>query len=517
MNRSSSLQNRITSLKNLISHIWGDEKPLCLLFSTEKNNYLYDTGTNNILRCENYEFDLLQNLISLDPVNAINKFLSTSSVQDAIKAILSIEEIIKNKNILNVTKIDSFGLSRDYDYVIDQINNELGMIQLELTENCNLRCGYCIYNENYKENRNHSSHFMPEQIARKAIDNLKKQSKKKKSVGVAFYGGEPLLNYKLLQKSVSYAKSILKDKELHFTITTNGTLINNEIAQYLYKENFGILVSLDGPKEIHDSWRRDMKNRGSYERTSRGLKFLSKVYKKDSHKLGLSMVYTPPYSAEKVVKIANFLTSNWIPNDSRIYITYPQDGTVSDGFNNKEINSHIDTSLSDWARNRFLNDYKRNTKSHPLANAGLEKKLAKLLQRPIIDRRIRKAHLNGCCTPGARKNYITATGNIRVCERVGNAPVIGNVDEGINSEIIKNIYLDEYSEKSIKHCSMCWLVRLCNLCYQQAFYNNKINMINKNKYCLMSKFDAKKTLIYFCSLLEINDKRLDYLYEWEFS
>jgi uncharacterized protein len=104
-----------------------------------------------------------------------------------------------------------------------------------------------------------------------------------------------------------------------------------------------------------------------------------------------------------------------------------------------------------------------------------------------------------------------------VCERVGNAPVIGNVDEGINSEIIKNIYLDEYSEKSIKHCSMCWLVRLCNLCYQQAFYNNKINMINKNKYCLMSKFDAKKTLIYFCSLLEINDKRLDYLYEWEFS
>ena len=236
-----TLLTHANSFNNYISRIWGKEKPLCLLFSTEENDYLYDTGTNNILRCEKFEFDLLRDLLALEPASAIKNFLSLHSAQDAKKTILAIEEIMKKENILKVTSIDRFGLSHDYEYVMDQIKNDLEMIQLELTENCNLRCGYCIYNKTYGEKRSHGRFNMTEQIARNSIDYLKKHSKNRDSVSVTFYGGEPLLNFKMLQKTLHYTKKILKDKELRFSITTNGTLINKEIAEFLHKENFGVL------------------------------------------------------------------------------------------------------------------------------------------------------------------------------------------------------------------------------------------------------------------------------------
>ena len=280
-------------------------------------------------------------------------------------------------------------------------------------------------------------------------------------------------------------------------------------------------MSLDGPKEIHDTWRKDTNNGGSFERTIRGIKILCESYRNDSHKLGLSMVYCPPYSEKKVEIISNFLTSTgWIPNDIRINITYPTEGTISNEFykNKMKINGRsIDQSLSNWARKRFINDYKRNVKSHPIANSILEKKFAKFIQRPLFKNPIKITQLNGCCIPGARKNYITAKGNMKICERIGNAPELGNIKNGINYEIIKESYIDEYSEKSIGNCSKCWLVNLCPLCYQHTFHNNEINIMKKNMYCFLQKIEERKNLEDFCSLLEIDDKGLDYLYEWQIS
>lgn len=82
MNDIQSLKIEVYSFKNFISHLWGNEKPLCILFSTERNDYLYDTGTNKILKCEKNEFELLGNLLTLDPASAIEKFLSINSKPD---------------------------------------------------------------------------------------------------------------------------------------------------------------------------------------------------------------------------------------------------------------------------------------------------------------------------------------------------------------------------------------------------------------------------------------------------
>jgi len=514
MEASTSLKRNVDSFKNYLLNIWGNEKPLCKLFSTEKNNYLYDTGTNKIVKCENLEFELLNDLMIMDVNDAVDKFLSNHSYDISIKTLSSLEQAIKKENVLKITKIDGFEILNHIDMVIDNVNNYLGMLQLELTENCNLRCGYCIYNDFFKEKRNYSKIDMTEEIAKKAIDYLKNHSEKTDKVGISFYGGEPLLKYELMKKSVDYAKAHI-NKEITFAVTTNATLVDDDIASFLSSENFSVLVSVDGPEDIHDEWRKDAQNRGSFKRTLRGLCKLHKSFENKIHKLGLSMVYAPPFNKEKVERIANFITSNeCIHDDIRIYITYPTQGSIPANYNFAKY-SH-DNSLGEWIKEEYFNKFINQKEAHPIAKV-IDKTLALLLQRRISDTPMKNIPLNGCCIPGARKVYITARGDIELCERVNKAPKLGNIYNGLNFDVIKEIYLHEYAEKSIKDCSKCWMARSCNLCYQQAFVNGEINLEMKRNHCKSLNKSKLDDLKFYCTLLEKRKNGLDHLYDIKFS
>lgn len=72
----------------------------------------------------------------------------------------------------------------------------------------------------------------------------------KRTPGICFYGGEPFLNFPLIKEVVEYVKQI--DNETIFYITTNGTLLNSEIIDFLTENNILITFSLDGFKENHD-------------------------------------------------------------------------------------------------------------------------------------------------------------------------------------------------------------------------------------------------------------------------
>lgn len=70
--------------------------------------------------------------------------------------------------------------------------------------------------------------------AKEAID-FESTFKWKKKVYIAFYGGEPLLEFELIRKCVHYAQSIMPGKEIEYSMTTNGTLLNKEVIEYLVK------------------------------------------------------------------------------------------------------------------------------------------------------------------------------------------------------------------------------------------------------------------------------------------
>jgi uncharacterized protein len=110
----------------------------------------------------------------------------------------------------------------------------VSFIALFLAQTCNLACTYC-----YGQAGTYGgSGLMSAETARKAVDWLMENSGGIKQVRVAFFGGEPLLNLPVLWETVSYAKeqAARHSKEVSFGMTTNATLLDDEIVAYLKQE-----------------------------------------------------------------------------------------------------------------------------------------------------------------------------------------------------------------------------------------------------------------------------------------
>ena len=151
---------------------------------------------------------------------------------------------------------------------------------IELTGNCNLRCKYCIYNDFYEGNRNFNTSNIDFETARKAIDYVFAH-RDPEHLAITFYGGEPLLNFSVMKQCIDYCLDRYESDNLSFSFTTNLTLMTEEIAEYLAKvPRMSILVSIDGPEEIHNAARVYRQRKGSFQDAFSGLEILSNAINK---------------------------------------------------------------------------------------------------------------------------------------------------------------------------------------------------------------------------------------------
>jgi uncharacterized protein len=129
---------------------------------------------------------------------------------------------------------------------------------LQVTDACNLACSYCYYAGGKAAAKHQSSQWMAPEIAERGIDFLLEHSTGLKKMVVVFFGGEPLLNYKLITASVAYARSraAAVEKHVDFALTTNGTLLGDDVVRYLLEQEIAVTVSVDGFAEVHDKHRR---------------------------------------------------------------------------------------------------------------------------------------------------------------------------------------------------------------------------------------------------------------------
>src|SRR5690606_31855458 len=93
---------------------------------------------------------------------------------------------------------------------------------------------------------------------------------------IHFLGGEPLLYPKIIRELCQYAKLMISgsDKTVEVSVTTNGTLINDTVAELLAQYRFSVTVSIDGPKDINDRTRPALGKNSSTDMTLKGLKKL---------------------------------------------------------------------------------------------------------------------------------------------------------------------------------------------------------------------------------------------------
>jgi uncharacterized protein len=141
---------------------------------------------------------------------------------------------------------------------------------------CNLDCAYCFFLA--KEMLYPGSRF---RMADELLENYIRQlieSHQTPEVTIAWQGGEPtLMGLDFFKRSIEHAQKYLQPGQtVQNTIQTNGTLINDEWAAFFKANNFLVGISIDGPREMHDYYRKDKGGAPTFDKVMRGLSFLKK-------------------------------------------------------------------------------------------------------------------------------------------------------------------------------------------------------------------------------------------------
>lgn len=167
------------------------------------------------------------------------------------------------------------------------------MLVLSLTGRCNLACRYCYAAE-------HDKNKMTVKTAIKAV-NIAAASGE--PFVIQFSGGEPLLNYDVLCAVVEYVRA--NNISAKMQIQTNGSLLTDDIAKYLYKNKVAIGISLDGRPKVNDKLRLKKNGYGATGDILKGLE----VLKRNNIACGITCVVTSENvdELEGIVDFAYFI------------------------------------------------------------------------------------------------------------------------------------------------------------------------------------------------------------------
>jgi uncharacterized protein len=107
-----------------------------------------------------------------------------------------------------------------------------------VTDDCNFNCSYCTLKKEKK--------YMKSSTIEKAVTFF--YPFLQENAYIIFYGGEPLLAFDQIKHAVSLLQEKEKtgEKSLKFSITTNGSLVNDEILDFFNTHCFNMLLSFDG-------------------------------------------------------------------------------------------------------------------------------------------------------------------------------------------------------------------------------------------------------------------------------
>lgn len=318
------------------------------------------------------------------------------------------------------------------------------------TNRCNLKCSYCYERVNNVIN----STNMSLDTFKAGIEFFRSQFKIEKPVNIHFFGGEPLMNMKLIREAVDYLKGVEKDNDIHFTysLTTNGTILNHHnILDFLLKNNFSTMVSIDGFKENHDYYRPYVNGKGSYDKVIKNIQLLSQ-YQKVVARITLNDMDTD------IVKLYEELKENGVW-EILVIIVSKKDLLAGQW---QETISPLKKRI-----NELENYFLKNIKQKKIVRY---RDLLKYLK--IIHNGFNGKEKMYPCAAGYSSFSLAANGDIYLCHRFNNidSMKLGNIKEGIILERRREFL--ESHHLSIRHgeCKTCWVGPICGgTCYHTTY------------------------------------------------
>ena len=147
------------------------------------------------------------------------------------------------------------------------------LIVLNIGRDCNLRCKYCLVGA-----KRNDKGVMPLAIAKETLRRVSEMKDGTKRV--VFHGSEPLINFELIKDIIEYGKET--DKDIEYSIQTNGTLLSYSIVKFLVKNGVYIGVSLDGTRDAHNITRPFINGQGSYDIVVKNLSIVKNLQGRSS-------------------------------------------------------------------------------------------------------------------------------------------------------------------------------------------------------------------------------------------
>lgn len=141
---------------------------------------------------------------------------------------------------------------------------------------CNLACDYCYYLEKSKLYQESPKHIMSDELLEKFIKEYI-ESQTMPQVLFTWHGGETLMRpLSFYQKVMELQRKYARGRTIDNCIQTNGTLLNDEWCRFFHDNNWLIGVSIDGPQEFHDEYRKNKQGKPSFMKVMQGINLLNK-------------------------------------------------------------------------------------------------------------------------------------------------------------------------------------------------------------------------------------------------
>ena len=239
---------------------------------------------------------------------------------------------------------------------------------------CNINCTYCFFLSKealYPNEKSRMSENTLEEYIRQLLE-----SHKTPEVTIAWQGGEPtLMRLDFFKKSVEIANRYKKPGQtiLH-TFQTNGILLDDEWCKFFKEQNFLVGLSVDGPRDIHDAYRKDRSDKGTFDRVMKGWELIRKhevdfnilctvnaanatrgreVYRFFRDELKAEWVQFIPIVERATSETIDIANQGWAEQAGRNRLLYTQNGTLvtERSVGGKQYGQFMIDVFEEWVRN----------------------------------------------------------------------------------------------------------------------------------------------------------------------
>ncbi|MBT2187280.1 quinohemoprotein amine dehydrogenase maturation protein [Sphingobium sp. H33] len=331
----------------------------------------------------------------------------------------------------------------------------LQALVLNITNQCNLACTYCYeFGADKIATPAGKPKYMTIDTAKTSVDFLLEQSRDRGAVHITFFGGETLMNFKLLKEVVLYANeaAAAAGKTIGFSLTTNATLLTDEIIAFLSDNGIGVTVSMDGPPDLQDKHRVYKTGKGTYAVIEPRLRKLIANHK------------TRAITARVTL-------TNGVTDVVRIYRHLKDDiGFHEVGFAPVTTSGDHDYSINGDGMNEVLAQF------HELADEWLEYALRGRMHgftnvSETIGELLAGVNKSHPCGAGLGLLGVSPSGDLSPCHRFTDADThtLGNLETGIDQDKRED-FLSRGHVTAKYECQTCWARPLCaGGCHHEAF------------------------------------------------